>query len=138
MLGPGSSGKFRRHLLQIHRRREEEGKGWGEKQEGRIEIKPLQDGQWKRALSTRRTGSPGGSVGSHHTGKELIRQLLVPVLARADQGYVLSMSHVGNLITAAGQMCSPLTAHPSEQQNLPLLGAQQGKSCDLSQALEKH
>lgn len=25
---------------------------------------------------------------------------------------------------------SPLTARPSEQQNLPLLGAQQGKSCD--------
>lgn len=47
MLATGSSGKFRRHLLQICvlRRREEEGKGWGEKQEGRIEIKPLQDGQ---------------------------------------------------------------------------------------------
>lgn len=70
-------------------------------------------------------GSPGGLGARPH---QLIRHLLVLSLQGQGRTCVLSMAQLGKL-SAAGQMCSH-SLHPVHQQNLPLLGAQQGKSCD--------
>lgn len=147
MLATGSSGKFRRHLqICVPRRREEEGKGWGEKQEGRIEIKPLQDGQWEQALSTCSTGSPRGSVGGRGLEARPHWQRAHQVTARAwpckgRQGPCAEHIPHGKAHHCCRPDVSPLTAHPSDQQNLPPCGAQllnRAKAVTKSKALEKH
>lgn len=123
MLGTGSSGLFRRHLLQIyvHRRRERVG---GKSRKGGLKWNLCRMGNENRLCHTqyRQPWGVGGQATSAH-------QKIARALKGQHKTWLLSMAQVGKLISAAGQMC-PHSLHPVLHQNLSLLGAQQGKSCD--------